>query len=103
MIFKVQPNTQKAESLMSMARITLQRLQETDTIKYPSNTLVDYYESMHKLMDAIITRDGFTISGKGAHQKIFEFYHALKGVVCVDFWMLKEHSTLKRGVSRQVP
>ncbi|MBS3159240.1 hypothetical protein J4436_00460 [Candidatus Woesearchaeota archaeon] len=43
MITKTQPDKQKAESLKKMAEITLQRLEEMDLVKYPSNTLNDYY------------------------------------------------------------
>ncbi|HIH37707.1 hypothetical protein J4460_07840 [Candidatus Woesearchaeota archaeon] len=49
----IKPDKQKAKALQKMAEITLQRLKELDPEKYPSNTLTDYYDVLHKLMDAI--------------------------------------------------
>lgn len=43
---KVTPDPQKAFALVKMAQITLSRLEETDKLKYPSNTLDDYYDIM---------------------------------------------------------
>ncbi len=40
MITKVKPDKQKSESLKKMAGITLERLDNTDMGKYPSNTLL---------------------------------------------------------------
>ena len=50
MIIKIKPDKQKAISLLKIAEITLKRLKETDTNKYPSNTLIDYYDALHKIM-----------------------------------------------------
>ena len=44
-----------------MAMITLERLSDTDKNKYPSNTLIDYYETFHKLMEALTTIDGIKV------------------------------------------
>jgi len=41
MIIKVKPDKQKSKSLKKMAEITLERLNNTDMKKYPSNTLLD--------------------------------------------------------------
>lgn len=38
MITKVKPDKQKSESLKKMAEATLERLDNTDMDKYPSNT-----------------------------------------------------------------
>ena len=53
MIAKVVPDKQKSESLKEMAGTTIERLHKTDMEKYPSNTLVDYYDAIHKLMEAM--------------------------------------------------
>jgi len=55
-----------------MAKITLERLEKTDMEKYPSNTLVDYYDVIHKLMEALIIRTGIKVKGEGAHQELIE-------------------------------
>lgn len=72
MIARVEPDKQKAECLKTMAGITLQRLQETEAIKYPSNTLTDYYDILHKLMEALTISKGIKIKGEGAHQELID-------------------------------
>ena len=73
MIIKIQPDKQKANSLKKMAEITLERLNNTDLKKYPSNTLNDYYDIIHKLMDAICLSNGIKIKGEGAHYELIEY------------------------------
>ena len=73
MISKVQPDNQKSEALQKMAKITLERLDETNTQKYPSNTLVDYYDAIHKLMEACALKMGIKIKGEGAHQELIDY------------------------------
>jgi len=53
-----------------MAKITLERLDLTDKPKFPSNTLLDYYDIIHLLMEAVLLKDGFKIKGEGAHKEI---------------------------------
>lgn len=73
MIIKIQPDVPKAQALKATAEITLQRLGETDREKYPTNTLTDYYDSMHKLMDAISSIDGIKAKGDGAHKELIDY------------------------------
>lgn len=73
MIIKIQPDIPKAQALKVMAEITLQRLSETDREKYPTNTLTDYYDSIHKLMDAISSLDGIKAKGDGAHKELIDY------------------------------
>ena len=73
MITKVQPDNQKAESLQIMAQITLQRLQEIELTKYPSNTLTDYYDIIHKLLEALALSKGIKFKGDGAHQELIDY------------------------------
>ncbi|GEM_PF-594825 len=73
MIAKVNPDKQKSESLKKMAEITLQRLEKTDMEKYPSNTLLDYYDVIHKLMEALTLKEGIKIKGDGAHQELIDY------------------------------
>lgn len=56
-----------------MAEITLQRLETTDMQSYPSNTLLDYYDIIHKLAEALAIREGVKIKGDGAHQELIDF------------------------------
>lgn len=72
MITKVTPDKQKALALKKMAEITLQRLKETDITKYPSNTLTDYYDTIHKLLEALTISQGVKFKGEGAHQELID-------------------------------
>ena len=73
MITKVKPDRQKSEALRKMAQITLERLKETDIEKYPSNTVIDYYDVIHKLIEAITLNEGIKIKGEGAHQELIDY------------------------------
>ncbi|MDP3916665.1 MAG: hypothetical protein Q8Q42_00055 [Nanoarchaeota archaeon] len=73
MILKIKPDKQKAKSLKIMAEITLERLEKTDRKKYPTNTLTDYYDIIHKLMEAFCMIDGVKMSKEGAHQEIIDY------------------------------
>src|SRR3989344_4681436 len=67
------PDKEKAGSLVEMAQMTLERLQETDQRKYPTNTLTDYYDSIHKLLEALSYIQGVKIKGEGAHQELIDY------------------------------
>ena len=73
MIIKTNQDKEKAKALLGMAEITLKRLQETEIEKYPSNSLTDYYDILHKLMDAISALDGIKIKGEGAHFELINY------------------------------
>ncbi|MFH1439729.1 MAG: hypothetical protein ABIG89_04125 [Candidatus Woesearchaeota archaeon] len=73
MITKTKPDKQKSESLKKMAEVTLERLDNTDMNKYPSNTLLDYYDVVHKLMESITLREGIKVKGEGAHQELIDY------------------------------
>ncbi|MBI2564834.1 hypothetical protein HYV79_02485 [Candidatus Woesearchaeota archaeon] len=73
MLTKIQPDKQKAQALKIMAEITLQRLETTELTKYPSNTLTDYYDTLHKIMEAITLSEGIKFKGDGAHQELIDY------------------------------
>lgn len=73
MIININPDKQKANSLRNMARITLERLNKTDIEEYPSNTLMDYYDILHKLMEAFAIERGIKIKGDGAHIELINY------------------------------
>ena len=54
MIIKIHSDKQKSNSLKKMAEITLERLRQTDAKKYPTNTLNDYYDIIHKLPSTLL-------------------------------------------------
>ena len=63
----------KAKSLLEMAKITWQRLNEIDKDKYPANTLTDYYDIVHKLLEALTSLEGIKFKGEGAHQELIDY------------------------------
>ena len=73
MQLNISPDKNKAQSLVEMAKITLQRLKETDEEKYPSNTLTDYYDCIHKIMEALAFLEGIKIKGEGSHQELIDY------------------------------
>ncbi len=73
MIIRVRPDKEKSEALKKMSEITLERLEKTEIEKYPSNSLVDFYDIIHKLMEAITIKNGIKIKGEGAHQELIDF------------------------------
>ncbi|HLC80702.1 MAG TPA: hypothetical protein VJG31_02930 [Candidatus Nanoarchaeia archaeon] len=73
MIARIRSDGQKAESLKKMAEITLQRLDKTDMRLYPSNTLLDFYDAIHKLVEALTLWEGIKIKGEGAHQELIDY------------------------------
>lgn len=72
MLIKIKPDEQKAKSLINTAKITLERLKETNKEKYPSNTLTDYYDIIRKLMEALTSLEGIKFKGDGAHSEIID-------------------------------
>ena len=68
----VRPDRNKASSLRRMAKVTLERLDGTDLFKYPSNTLIDYYNIIHLLMEAEAIGEGVKFKGEGAHVELID-------------------------------
>jgi len=46
---------------------------ETIIENYPSNTLIDYYDIIHKLLEAITLKAGVKARGEGAHQELIDY------------------------------
>ena len=73
MILNIKPDSMKAQALKKMAEVTLERLKDTNMEKYPTNTLTDYYDVIHKLMEALTLSNGIKIKGDGAHQELIDY------------------------------
>lgn len=73
MITRISPDKQKSEALKKIAEITLERLEETEIAKYPSNTLKDYYDVIHELMEAITLPNGIKFKGDGSHKELIDY------------------------------
>jgi hypothetical protein len=68
-----QPDLQKAQALIQMAQISYKRLQETNKEEYPSNSISDYYDIIHKLMEAVAAKKGIKFKEQGAHQQLINY------------------------------
>ncbi len=42
-------------------------------MKYPSNSLIDYYDVIHKLLEVLTISTGIKIKGEGAHQELIDY------------------------------
>lgn len=88
MIIEISPDKEKAKALLAMAKITLERLHGMELRKYPSNTLIDYYDVIHKLFDAIACVRGIKLKGDGAHQQLIDY-------ICEEYFSEKERIFLQ--------
>ena len=70
---KVFPDVKKAQSLKEMAKTILERLNSFNKLKYPSNTLNDYYNILHNLMEAVSISEGVKFSGDSAHKELIDW------------------------------
>lgn len=66
----IQKDNQKAKALRKLAEITLERINESDKKKYAALIISDYYDSLHKLLEAITLSKGIKIKGKCAHREL---------------------------------
>ncbi len=70
---KIKSNIEKAKSLINMAKITLKRLNSLNKLIYPSNTLNDYYNIIHKLMESYASLKGLKFRGENAHKELIDY------------------------------
>jgi len=70
---KISINKNKAKALFKMSQVTLERLSNSDKLKYPSNTLDDYYDILHQLMESISSLSGVKFSGDFAHKNLINW------------------------------
>ena len=70
---KITPDKLRANSLKQMAKQSLERLNSFDKQKYPSNTLTDYYDIIHQLMEAISLSFGIKFYGDSAHKNLIDW------------------------------
>jgi hypothetical protein len=66
------PDREKAKALRKMASISMDRLSSLDQEKYPSNSINDYYDIIHKLMESFSLENGVKFKGDGAHQQLID-------------------------------
>ncbi len=69
----VKKDLEKAKALQKMAKITLERLNSFDKLAYPSNTLEDYYNILHQLIETMSSKKGIKFSGDYAHKELIDW------------------------------
>jgi hypothetical protein len=99
MILKIRPDDQKSRALVDMARVTLLRLNETNIYKYPANTLTDYYDIIHKLMESLTISKGIKFSGDGSHKELIDYVCKVYGFNESDRIFLQEMRDFRNRTS----
>jgi len=84
----VKPDKEKAKYLVEMAELTKERLNLSNKERFTSNTLTDYYDILHKLMEAITCLDGIKFKGESAHYQLIKY-------ICKKYNLLQKHSFLQ--------
>lgn len=69
----IKPDKEKAKYLLKMANQTQERLNLLNKEKFASNTLTDYYDIIHQLMEAIACLDGIKFKGESAHSQLIRY------------------------------
>jgi len=41
--------------------------------EYPTNSLIDFYDIIHNLMEAVALKEGVKAKGDGAHQELIDY------------------------------
>lgn len=72
-LIKVTPDKTKAESIVKMAKVTIEMIKTINIEKYPSNVVKEYYDVIRELMSVILLLDGYKVYGEGAHKQIIEY------------------------------
>ncbi len=99
MKYKITPDKQKSNSLKNMAKITLERLDDTDKLKYPANTLDDYYNVIHYLMEALACLKGIKFKGDKAHFELIEYVSNILGFSELERNFLQELRDFRNKIS----
>ena len=79
--------------------IGLERIENSDPLKYPTLTLTDYYDVIHKLLESISLSSGEKMNGDGAHQKLINFVSKKMGLSENGRQFLQELRTLRNQSS----
>jgi len=72
-IIKITPDHEKAQSILRMVDTKSERVNSTDTVKFPSLVLSDYYDIIRELISIILLLDGYKTKGDGAHKTQIEY------------------------------
>lgn len=96
---KVKEDKEKARGLYKTANITLERLNSFNKLKYPSNTLQDYYNILHQLNEAISSVKGIKFSGDYAHKELIDWICGEIGLTTQDNLFLQRLRLFRNKIS----
>ena len=65
----ISPDKERSKSLTKSAKINLQRIKETNSEKYTSLIIKDYYSVIRELISAIFLLEGKKFVGENAHKE----------------------------------
>ncbi len=82
-----------------MAKETFERLNSFDKFKYPSNTLDDYYDLLHQLMEALSLKEGIKFQGDNAHKELIDFVSKIISLPEKDRLLLQEIRFYRNKIS----
>tara|TARA_Y100000310_G_scaffold321147_1_gene378411 strand:+ start:2790 stop:3194 length:405 start_codon:yes stop_codon:yes gene_type:complete len=85
---QIKPDKEKAKYLVEMAELTQERLNLFNKKTFASNTLTDYYDILHKLMEAITCLDGIKFKGESAHYQLTKY-------ICKEYNLSQKSSFLQ--------
>ena len=97
MMQKATPSKFEAIPLLEAAESKLERLDTTDKEKYISETVKDYYEAIHCLIDAVSCLEGFKARGEGAHKELIDHFCHTHAIPSSDRVFLQEMRDYETG------
>ena len=72
-LIKINPDKEKAKSILKMVETTLNMIKTIDKTKFPSNVAKEYYEVIRELISVVLLLDGYKTIGEGAHKAMVEY------------------------------
>lgn len=72
-ILRINPDKEKAKSILKMVDTTLDMVKTIDVKKFPSNLLKEYYDILRELIGIILLMDGYKIIGEESHKELIEY------------------------------
>lgn len=75
-LIRVNPDKEKAKSILKMVETTLDMIKTINKSKFPSNVAKEYYEVVRELISVILLLDGYKTIGEGAHKTMIEYLEA---------------------------
>lgn len=72
MRIKIQIDKQRAKYLLQNAKLSIERLEETNKEKYPTHTIIDYYTIIQYILESYCYKEGIGIEGEGKHKELIK-------------------------------